>query len=166
MNEYPLAWTAMSLIFILPALAPPAIVGLIILLRYRRDPVSAMAGVFTLKPVLATPLWLGTMAIAAGLPRLAIPALGLLPGVSLTLLIVLAFKRSLKTVPKVTGFLIVGDALRWLNAFVYAGVVAVEGSVAVYLCSTLLGVLVPTAYAAMALVLVLNRAAALRTVTA
>lgn len=99
----------------LPAFILPLIIGPIILFTYRKDQLSGIAGALTLKPLLATPI-LGVTTYM-GLRQAVDPWLlsTLLPGIVLTLLIVLAFRHSLKTDPDIVGVLLVADAIRWLN---------------------------------------------------
>lgn len=112
-------YTLMILIFVSPAAILPLILGPIILRVFREDEISSMAGLLTLKPLLATPLWAFIIALGSelDLPGLITQLLSIVPGIGLTLLIVWKFRALFGTQQKIAFVLLAVDAMRWLNSF-------------------------------------------------
>ena len=98
-------------ILITPVLLP-AIVGFYLLRKYRapHERIYRMGALFTLKPIVATPIW---AALILGTPS---AILGLIPGIALTALIMWRFwplfGSHRETVLKLLGW----DAARYLNS--------------------------------------------------
>ena len=65
---------------------PPIILGLVLLIGHFRSDFGRFAGLLTLKPLVATPLWLLTLSPATS-PSEPNILLSVLPGIGLTLLI-------------------------------------------------------------------------------
>jgi hypothetical protein len=105
----------------IPAYILPVIIGSILLARSKTNQLSRLAGVFTLKPLVATPIWLFIYLYThlEGLPVVIEVFFLLLIAVGLTGLIVLVFKPLLKTETKMVSVLLVMDSLRWLNTALY-----------------------------------------------
>jgi hypothetical protein len=132
----------------------PAVIGLY-LVANRRNELSLMAGLLTLKPILTTPLWLliiSSLQGAAGV-HLFLPVLSILPGAGLTALAFVIF-RSLFYGPRSTSamLLIVLDCMRWINS----GLLTATGSSYNVFSSSacffaFVGLIFPTAYAVVAL---------------
>ncbi len=99
------SWTA----FILPL-----IIGPLIWFKFRSDDTSRAAAVLTLKPIVATFL-LGA-SIALIYQKNAVN-LTFLPGLLLTLVIVVKFRRLFRSAPVVFALLLAADAVRWLYTF-------------------------------------------------
>ena len=77
----------------------PVLIGCALLVKGSTDELARMAGWLTLKPILATPMWVFILASfessTSSLPGSAVLAfLSILPGASLTALTVLAFSSS------------------------------------------------------------------------
>jgi hypothetical protein len=138
------------MVFASPAFVLPLILGPIILYYYK-DGTGKLAGWFTLKPLLATPLWVITAVLLGdlNLPLGLIAALSLAPAVLLTLLIVWRFRRSFQVDSRIPFAFVAADALRWLNTFTLIHF----GSTTLNDPFFLLGWILPNAYAIMALVL-------------
>lgn len=153
------------LMFASPAFILPFILGLVILVKYRKDDLSRLAGVFTFKPIIATPLWAvifqQTTSVPVMLPEAAdkshlltpLYILTLLPGATLTLLIVIAFRKLYAQKSKWAYVLLGLDMLRWLNTF-FAHLIWVRP----YGLSTgwflyIAGMVLPNVYAVIALVI-------------
>ena len=137
----------------------PAVVGLYLVIT-RRNEFTLMAGLLTLKPILTTPIW---FAVLGTLPRPVHglePAhfLSILPGFSLTVLIVIAF-RHLFTGPHAGGArtLLVLDCARWLNSFLisvqYNLTMNTESLACIF---ALIGLALPTVFAVVAVTLSLT----------
>jgi hypothetical protein len=99
---------------ILPMLLP-FLIGLIMLILFRKDAVSRLVGMFTLKPVIAYPLWFLLFLTDLSNSNSLIYVIGLIPAVLLTIAIVLlnwkVFQRSMIPAAIFLGL----DALRMLN---------------------------------------------------
>jgi hypothetical protein len=99
---------------ILPMLLP-FLIGLIMLILFRKDAVSRLVGMFTLKPVIAYPLWFLLFLTDLSNSNSLIYVIGLIPAVLLTIGIVLlnrkVFAKSLIPAAIFLGL----DALRMLN---------------------------------------------------
>jgi hypothetical protein len=103
-----------------PLLVMPAVIGIVILAAYGRDPLSRMAAFFTLKPVVAAPLW-GAILIWTRSYNLneTGPAflLSMLPGAILTLLIVWKFRSLFRGAQSRWAWILLGlDGVRWSNS--------------------------------------------------
>ncbi len=148
MGEY----TGAVLIVSAMILISPLIIGACILIFLRGRKFGTLAGLFTLKPVLATPLWLLVLDTAApALPDLsqeAMAALSLLPAVILTAIIVLVFRRLYWPGTIIAYVLLAGDVIRWLNTYALTTSITLE-------MAFLTAFILPSAYAILALVIVL-----------
>ena len=108
-----------------PFVLLPAAIGVYILFRYHTSPIAQLAGVLTIKPVIATPLWalVVSTVLADSDSGIFQPAywLSLLPGLGLTGLILLAFKSLLAKPNYRRSFviLLLLDSARWFNTFLY-----------------------------------------------
>ncbi len=140
-----------------PAFAVPLIIGLILLIRHGKSPLGRMAGLFTLKPLLATPLWISLFdELSHGhLPAALMALLSVIPAIILTILIVLPCRQAFAVDAKIAGVLVAGDALRWLNCFFFL-LLNEATSPLMLLVSLPIGLILPTGYAIMALILVLQ----------
>jgi fucose 4-O-acetylase-like acetyltransferase len=79
-----------------------------------------MAGILTLKPVFLTPLWLVSMSVfETSHPKLG-AALGILPAIVVTALVIVKFRAMLfgYDVRLAARFLIMLDILRWMSTLV------------------------------------------------
>jgi hypothetical protein len=147
-------WIPMVMIFTCPAYLLPLILGPILLRRFKDDELSKMAGWFTLKPLLATPLW-ALIVDLEGRTRFyttldALPTL--IPAIGLTLWIVWKYRHLLRTNLGTVILLLIGDALRWLNSFAWLTIDSSSGS-PFYTA----GLILPNAFAVMVLVIALLR---------
>ena len=150
-------------------MALPALVGVILLLAYLRsarggdDRLVLLAALLTLKPIVATPIWLFILNLSAyPLPSLPLAVLlSLLPGVGLTAVILVLFRPMFmepgRTPPRI---LLALDCVRWLNSF-FALVLSVGSSnigVAIYciLPMAYFGMVLPSIFALVAAVLVIR----------
>jgi hypothetical protein len=110
--------------FILPILLPimliPIIISVIILRKATAFSFPQMVGIFTLKPLVATPLWLNSMEIIAQPSwRHPIPDFLVLtaPGIILTLAILLVYRSCLrKELAGVIMILLILDGIRWSSS--------------------------------------------------
>ena len=134
-----------------PLLLMPAVIGIVILAAYGRDPLSRMAAFFTLKPVVASPLW-GAILIWTRSHNLneSDPAflLSMLPGAILTLLIVWKFRSLFRGAQSRWAWTLLGlDGVRWSNSlFLSSSPHPVLGMVSVGIATAM-----PTLYALVAL---------------
>jgi hypothetical protein len=139
----------------------PAAVGLYLVIT-RRNELSLMAGLLTLKPILTTPIW---VAILGTLPRPVyglVPThlLSILPGFSLTVIIALMFRHLLSGSQAGSARVLLGlDCARWLNSFLmslpYGGGSVESGSLACIFA--VIGLALPTVFALVAAMLSLTR---------
>jgi hypothetical protein len=153
------------LLFAAPALIGPAILGAIIWLKYRRRELGRLSAIFTLKPIIATPLWAAIMAIVSppeaetfwgrGPPPLAY-FLTALPGVGLTLVIVAVFwSLFVRSKSGAAFLLVVLDCFRWGITIIAPVILAlpVGGSpLGLALCLLFTAERFPTLYGIVALV--------------
>ena len=107
-------------------MALPALVGVILLLAYLRsarggdDRLVLLAALLTLKPIVATPIWLFILNLSAyPLPSLPLAVLlSLLPGVGLTAVILVLFRPMFmepgRTPPRI---LLALDCVRWVAIY-------------------------------------------------
>jgi len=136
----------------------PAAVGLYLVVRRPSD-LSLMAGLLTLKPIVTTPIWVAIIrTLFASGPLKPAHFLSILPGASLTLIIVLVF-RHLFSGPRSGGarVLLVLDCARWLNSFLLIlpyGNVGIEALGCIF---GIIGLTLPTVFAVVALTLSLTR---------
>jgi hypothetical protein len=119
-----LAYAILSIPLTWPAHILPLIIGIVLLRTLRDSPLSGLLGLFTLKPLLATPLWASLLYVvedSSGLLHGPLgPLITLLPGIGLTLLILLNQRRNLRYAGWLLIPILVLDALRWINSFLYA----------------------------------------------
>lgn len=141
----------LPLIFTSPAFVLPLILGPVILGMHKGE-LGRLAGWLTLKPVLATPLWimalLGLDELEAGLQIGQV--LSLLPAIALTGIIIWRFRGLLRGEGRIISLFIVGDALRWLNTFAW---MQSGGHASLNDPFFLAGWILPNAYAIMAFVI-------------
>ncbi len=156
----PADWLFLSIPFLIPAA-----VGLYLLISWPGS-LGLMAALLTLKPIVATPIWVAIIqGFSISTDRLQ-PAhfLSLLPGAGLTLLIVLVF-RPLFSGPQAGSALILVaiDCARWLNSFLLILPYGDNsGGILIRCISALLGLALPTVFAVVALRTVLTGRAAER----
>ncbi len=134
----------------------PAAIGLY-LVANRRNDLSLMAGLLTLKPIIATPLWLVIISSLQGstVGDALIPLGSILPGASLTVL-ALAIFRPLFFGSRSTSarMLIVLDCIRWINSCLLTGANfrPYKDAIGPLACIfALIGLIFPTAYSVVAL---------------
>lgn len=84
--------------------------GINIWWKYADTPVGRTIALFVFKPLIATPLW----ALLLALTEQPTSRLLLLPGVILTLLLVVLRYDALRSAPQIAGIVLVGDSLRWI----------------------------------------------------
>jgi hypothetical protein len=121
----------------------------------RPNRLSLMAGLLTLKPIVATPIWLAILANSFNsVPHRIELAhfLSVLPGASLTLAVVIVF-RSLFSGPRagIARTLLVLDCARWLNSFFMVLPFSSRGNGVFGVILALLGLTLPTVFAIVAL---------------
>jgi hypothetical protein len=122
----------------------------------RRSRISRLAGLLTLKPILATPIWLAILGSDLS-PAIVKPIASVLPGMGLSLLIVVVYWRLLSDPNAGAARILLGlDCLRWLNsaalAFSSGGYLfALTPSVVCIFAP--LGLVLPTVFAVVALTL-------------
>ena len=140
----------------------PAAIGLYLVLKRPSD-LSLMAGLLTLKPIVTTPIWFAIISTLHGPIGKLEPAyfLSILPGASLTLIIAFAFRHLFSGRGAGSArVLLVLDCARWLNSslliFLFGGMES--GWLASLACVVpLIGLLLPTVFAVVALTLSLTR---------
>jgi hypothetical protein len=147
------------LIFVWPAFILPILIGPIILRVFRRDNLRRLAGLFTLKPVLATPLWAAAYLVGDTLTGSYWIgyALSMLPALVLTLLIVRSCRQAFATDRSMALLLLAGDAVRWLNTLAWQ-VLSEDIGFSTLDPYYLAGLILPNLYALMALILLWVRA--------
>jgi hypothetical protein len=150
MSNNVMAMALLILLFTWPAYVLPIIIGPVILRVFAGDPLGKMAGVFTLKPLVATPIW--ALIVVMGNDSKLSPdireLLTLIPGIGLTLILVLVFRRLFETERNIAFILLGADALRWLTTFVFVKSHGDPGD-ALYVAALIM----PNAYAVLALVI-------------
>jgi hypothetical protein len=102
--------TAFYLIICLYFLSVPFVLGLLILIIFRKDGIGRLAGVFTFKPVIATYLWLLFLVYR--------PEWSFLPGLVLTILIVILFWKTFRAHPEASALLLFLDIPRWVCTYI------------------------------------------------
>ncbi len=143
------------MVFAVPALILPLILGIIILFAYRTR-LGRLLAAFSLKPVIATPLWASLIAWAISYPNLAetnspLITLSLLPGVVLTLIIVLIFKDLYRPVRGIPYLFLALDLFRWLDTYAMVRSLYPDGISLLFIALALGAILLPSAYAVLAL---------------
>jgi hypothetical protein len=115
----------------------------------RRDSIVLMAALFTLKPLLATPLWAVLLGFR-GTPSIVTIFLSLLPAVLLTTAIVVIFRPVFanKSLRSKAWRLLALDWVRWGNTLSMSLLTPIESGVALVLA--IAGLLLPTVYALVA----------------
>ncbi len=107
----------------LPALIVPVIVGPCILIFLRGRKYAGLAGAYTLKPMIVAPLWLLGMALLEnsdpGVDRKTLSALGLVPALGLTLVILLVFRHLYWPFSVLPYAFLLGDLIRLSNSILY-----------------------------------------------
>jgi hypothetical protein len=132
----------------------PAIIGLYLIVRRPSD-LSLMAGILTLKPIVTTAIWLAIIRrLTADSPLQPAHFLSILPGASLTLIIVLTF-RHLCSGSKAgdARVLLMLDCARWLNSFLYVLPYDNTGIGVLTCIFSVVGLALPTVFAFVALTL-------------
>jgi hypothetical protein len=138
-----------------PAHLLPAVIGGVLLVGYPHKALSGLAGLLTLKPLVATPLWVWLYVFSEqhGLLYGAVgPLLTLLPGIGLTLIILGIKRQDLAYAGRLLIIFLVCDALRWINSFLF--VLNGEPLVLDYSPADIRGLILPNLYAVMSLVMV------------
>ena len=122
----------MFIVFLVPILFPiltlPLIIGIYLLTRANAFTFVRMLGVLTLKPIVATPLWLMIISALGEAERAIVPNDFFLlsaPGFVLTIVILIIYRSALRPAfaARLTAILVL-DALRWASssfAFVSRG---------------------------------------------
>jgi hypothetical protein len=128
--------------FILPLLVLPLLIGGYLLSRSSASPVTTFMALLTLKPVLATPLWLGLVQLSAT-PSWTDPIpdalLYALPGIGLTLLIMLSCRASLKGQSAgLIVILLLLDTLRWGSTVLTQGMDRPPGAEFLFMLSLMM----------------------------
>ncbi len=158
------AWVIVGSLFVLaPILVIPTIIGVIILQSFRDEPFGRLVGFFTLKPLLASPLlgvilvyWAGQSAPGDLAPWV------LLPGCGLTLLILWKFIHLYFPPAKLAYLFLAADVLRWGNTYIMASLPGPQlemspEALPVFYASFGAACVLPSAYAIMALVILIVR---------
>ena len=140
-----------------PLLLMPAVIGIVLLAAYGRDPLSRMAASFTLKPVVAAPLWGAILIWTGSFNRNGSdPAflLSMLPGGILTLFIVWKFRSLFRGPQPHWAWILLGlDGVRWSNSLFFSSSPhPVLGMVSVGVAT-----MMPTLYALVALAVATRR---------
>lgn len=137
------------------ALLIPLITGINIIARNPRNRLAQLAGLLTLKPLLATPLWFTTISsVGNGKTQPSIDGLvtTLLPGVGLTVLLLVVYHGVLRDNRTRAGavWLLLLDCARWLNSFILllSGGSYFSSTLTGLMCVTApLGIVLPSIYA-------------------
>jgi len=138
-----------------PAFVLPVIAGPVILRFFRDDPLRGPAAAFTLKPLVATPLWLlFLLNLGDPGPGYQTSPVTMIPGIGLTLVILYAYRHLFRTERNIFLLLLGADAIRWLYSFAALRF----GALTIYELSVesppfLIGVILTNAYAVMALMI-------------
>jgi hypothetical protein len=146
------------MIFLWPAFMLPVILGSLILRQYGHDPLGRMAGMFSMKPLAATPLWalIFAMGDRQEISFAVTQVISWVPAILLTLLLAILFRRVFSTDRRLAWVLIGMDAVRWLNTF--TGVAlnrALGGALSTFY---LAGIIIANAYPVVALIILWVRA--------
>ena len=162
-----------SLILFAAPLALPLIIGIIILTHFGKEKSIRLAAFFTLKPVVAYPLWVLIrfsisplrFGLMPGPPNplgdilldLRASLLAAIPAIALTIAIVYVFRQLFKA--RSALLFLMGDVLRWVYTFVVSVTVFNYSGNFPYLGILLIiiGFLLPSIYAIAALIFVTSR---------
>lgn len=109
------------LLFTSPAYVLPLVLGPIILRTFRKDPLARFAGFFSMKPVVATPLWilLGISFSDLNFPGRLLQLQTIIVGLGLTLILMWEFRALLKSERKTVFLLLACDSVRWINTLLW-----------------------------------------------
>jgi hypothetical protein len=142
-------YTLLVLLFTWPAYILPIVIGPILLAKLRGDRIARLAGLFILKPLLATPLWAMLLSLkeSSYMTEQTFNMLSMLPAILLTLLIVWRHRTAFTTDRNLALLLLFADALRWLNTLAWQ---LWDGEMGAFY---VLGLALPNAYAIMALII-------------
>lgn len=146
-----------GLVFVGPALVWPAIAGFFILTSYPDDPLGKLAGFFTLKPLVATPLWVMLLLfpqVPGGPANWSLWSL--LPGAVLTLMIVANFWRLFAPPSLLASAFLAFDVLRWGTTFMLVGRIGRDADLLFFLL-LIAAYLLPSGYGAIAWVVLIVR---------
>ncbi len=106
-------------ILVLPLLLP-LIIGIVILVGFWKDELSRMGGFFTLKPVLAYPLWfyiiLQYFVSSSSESNPVEGFIPLIPGIVLTVIIAYRFRRLIAS-NQIAKLFLALDVFRWMYTF-------------------------------------------------
>lgn len=140
------------MVFTGPAYILPVVLGVIMLIIYK-DERGRMAAWFTLKPLLATPLWALALGLLdnSGVPEATGQVLSLAPAVLLTLWIAWRYRGVFRMGSNFPFVLIGADALRWLNTLAW---MLTSGRPQLTNPFFLVGWILPNAYAILAFLMV------------
>jgi hypothetical protein len=128
----------------------PAAAGLWLCINRRND-IGRLGGLLTLKPLLATPIWLFILATTSH-PQTRF-VLSLLPGACLTLLIVVTYRRLLYGPhAKIVWTWLSLDCIRWLSGCL---IYLPSGDTSMLCLAGSLGLTMPTIFAVVAVTTVL-----------
>jgi hypothetical protein len=113
-------WYLAVLAMASPACILPVITGLVFLgsNRFRSDALNWAATAFALKPLLATPIWAALWLWSGYEADHQFYYLTILPGMLLTVILVIAFRNLFKTHSLLVSLLLVGDVIRWVYTFI------------------------------------------------
>ncbi len=132
------------------ALVLPFGIGLVILIFLGGHRYGTLAGLFTLKPILATPLMMPMVVPWLLFPSATTAALLVVPGIVLTLIILRSFRQLYRPFSAVPYVLLLGDVLRWLSTFLIFVLLSEDPKPYFPI-----GYILPSVYAIMALIIVL-----------
>jgi hypothetical protein len=138
--------------FLYVPLILPFVTGLLMLILLRKDKLSLLAALFTLKPVIAYPIWwrlaiLLTVDPPEGMSAPISSFLSILPAILLTAVIVFPFRALFKQ-EWLSWVWLGGDVLRWTNTFLLFAFPFSTGAMLGF------GLMFPSIYALLALVIV------------
>lgn len=139
--------------------AIPAIGGIVLLIRYflhrlNGGQIYLLAAIFTLKPLIATPLWARILGSSVFTNPLA-TSLSVLPGAGLTAIIVIAFRSMYSSrTRKIPIRLLILDCVRWMNTLLALVLPKFGGTLGPFLALMLAiaGFALPSIYAIYALI--------------
>jgi len=154
--------TDFSLVIIMfgvPLIAP-IIIGVILLIRFKKYRFGLLAAIFTLKPIIAYPIWFFVYSNYYDNRNIFLAAsMAILPGVVLTLIIIYKFRSlfNFKINNWAAWLLLSFDTLRWVGVYLYSlgGDSPISKFIDVYsISSALMMSLNPTLYSFIALFLI------------
>ena len=149
-----------------PVFVVPVLIAIALLTANGKDPLWRMAAFFILKPIVATPLWVAIPEWMGSFNQRGIhpgTLLGMLPGAILTLLIVWRFRSVFRGPERYKAWILLGlDGIRWANtlAISFASGLSQRWYPAGDYLSLILfwaALVIPTAYAVIALAIILWR---------